>query len=330
MPKPLSEQVVVVIGASSGIGRATALEFARRGARVVAAARNAEALATLVDEITASGGAAVAVPTDVAVPEQVRTLAETAETTYGRIDTLVNAAAVSVYARVEDTTDEEFDRVTRVNYLGQVHGVHAVLPALRRAGGGHLIGIGSGESVRAVPLHAAYTASKFALRSFYDTLRMELVDEGAPISVTTVLPAGIDTPFFEHARSKLGAMPKPPPPVYAAEVVARAVVSAVEHPVREVPVGGAVMQFLLGQKLAPAVTDAVLGLVGPRVQRSDNPDDGTDNLDRPSTGPGRISGAHSGTVLQSSAFTALLGRLRTPGEYVASAVSRTRRRQDES
>lgn len=113
----------------------------------------------------------------------------------------MNAAAVSVWGRVEDITDAEFDRVMRVNFLGQVHGTHAALPALRRAGGGVIIGISSVEGVRAVPLHGPYTASKFALRGFYDCLRMELAQEGAPIAVTTILPASIDTPFFEHARS---------------------------------------------------------------------------------------------------------------------------------
>src|SRR4051794_10053701 len=204
MSRAVHDQVVVVVGASSGIGRASALAFARKGARVVCAARSVQALDTLVDEIGGAGGTAVAVPTDVADAGAVRALAGAAEERFGRIDTWVNNAAIGVWGRVEDITGEEFDRVMRVNFLGQVHGVHAALPALRRAGGGVVIGVASVEGVRAVPLHGPYTASKFALRACYDRLRMELAQEGTPIAVTTILPASIDTPFFEHARSKLG------------------------------------------------------------------------------------------------------------------------------
>ncbi|MDP9398429.1 MAG: SDR family oxidoreductase, partial [Actinomycetota bacterium] len=257
MPKPVADQVVVIAGASSGIGRASALAFAQRGARVVCAARSVDALETLVKEITGAGGTAMSVPTDVADAGAVSALARTAEERYGRIDTWVNAAAVSVWGRVEDITAEEFDRVMRVNFLGHVHGVHAALPAMRRSGGGVIIGISSVEGVRAVPLHGPYTASKWALRALYDSLRVELAQEGAPIAVTTILPASIDTPFFEHARSKLGAMPKPPPPVYAPEIVADAIVYAARHPRREIPVGGSALGFMLGQRFSPALTDAV-------------------------------------------------------------------------
>src|SRR5919107_4032881 len=154
MPRSVSDQVVVIAGASTGIGRARTLAFAARGARVVCAARSAQALDILVTQIRTDGGTAVAVPTDVAEPAEVRALAELAEAQFGRIDTWVNAAAVSVWGRVEDITDAEFDRVMRVNFLGQVHGTHAALPALRRAGGGVIIGISSVEGARAVPCTA--------------------------------------------------------------------------------------------------------------------------------------------------------------------------------
>ncbi len=326
MPRAVSDQVVVIAGASSGIGRAAALAFAARGAKVVCAARNSAALDTLVTEIVTGGGTAVAVRTDVADPAAVRALAEAAEQRYGRIDTWVSNAGVGVWGRVEDITGAEFERVMRVNFLGQVHGAHAALPALRRAGGGVLIGVASAEGARSVPLQSPYTASKFALRAFYDSLRIELAQEGAPIAVTTILPASIDTPFFEHARSKLGVMAKPPPPVYAPEVVADSIVYAAQHPRREILVGGAAALFQLGQRLSPALTDALLSIrrLGEGSQRTDRPDNGVDNLDHPVDEPGRVHGAHSGRVLRHSAFTTLIGRRRRPGEFATQVVRRWR------
>jgi NAD(P)-dependent dehydrogenase (short-subunit alcohol dehydrogenase family) len=329
MPKPVSEQVVVVVGASGGIGRASALKFARGGAKVVCAAQNGDALDGLVQEITTSGGTAVAIPTDVADPEAVRDLAAGARKHFGGVDTWVNAAAVGVWGRVEDISDEEFDRVMRVNFLGHVHAVHAVLPLMRAGGGGVIIGISSVEGVRSVPLHAPYTASKWALRAFYDSLRVELAQDGAPIAITTILPASIDTPFFENSRSKVASMPKPPPPVYAPELVAEAVVRASEHPRREIPVGGAALAFFIGQRLSPALTDAVLSIprLGAGTQQSDRPDNGVDNLDAPVAGTGRVHGAHSGRVLTRSPVTWLAARWLGPGELLTTAVSRLQSRR---
>jgi hypothetical protein len=217
----------------------------------------------------------------------------------------------------------------RVNFLGHVHGVHAVLPALRRAGEGAIIGISSVEGVRAVPLHAPYTASKWALRAFYDTLRMELAQEGVPIAVSTILPAAIDTPFFEHARSKLGAMPKPPPPVYAPELVADAILYTIEHSRREVAVGDAAIGFVTGQRLSPALTDALLSIrrVGAETSKADRPDNGQDNLDAPMDGPGQIHGRYSGQVLRRSPVTELLKHVPRPGEILADTLAVLRRRR---
>jgi NAD(P)-dependent dehydrogenase (short-subunit alcohol dehydrogenase family) len=327
MPKSVSEQVVVIAGASSGIGRAGALAFAARGAKVVCAARGRQALDSLVDTIVADAGKAIAVETDVADPTSVRVLAAAAEDRFGRIDTWVNVAAISVWGRVEEITDEEFDRVMRVNFLGHVHGVRAALPALRRAGGGRIIGVSSVEGVRAVPLHAPYTASKWALRGFYDVLRIELAQEAAPITVSTILPASIDTPFFEHSRSKLGVMPKPPPPVYAPEIVANAIVYTAEHPRREVTVGGAGLGFFVGQYLCPALTDALLSIprLGVDAFRSARPDDGMDNVDTPIPGPGQVHGSYPGQVLRRSLVTAVLSRIPRPGQILTGALTTARR-----
>jgi NAD(P)-dependent dehydrogenase (short-subunit alcohol dehydrogenase family) len=327
MPRPLSDQVVVIVGASSGIGRATALAFAERGAKVVCAARGVQALDTLVQQIKDAGGTAVAVPTDAAAPAAVRALATVAEERFGRIDTWLNAAAVGVWGKVEEISPEEFDRVMRVNFLGHVHGVQAALPALRRAGGGVILGISSLEGVRSVPMQAPYTASKWALRALYDTLRMELAADGEPIAVSTVLPAAINTPFFEHSRSKVGAMPKPPPPVYAPEVVADTIVYTAEHPRREVAVGGVALGFVTAQRLSPALTDAVMSIprLGLAEMTADRPDNGTDNLDAPVEEVGQVHGSYPGTVLRRSAVTDALRHVPRPGDLLTGALSALRR-----
>jgi hypothetical protein len=210
--------------------------------------------------------------------------------------------------------------------------VHAALPALRRAGGGGIIGVSSLEGVRSVPLQSPYTASKWALRALYDTLRMELAAEGAPIAVTTILPAGIDTPFFEHSRSKVGAMPKPPPPVYAPEVVADTIVHAAEHPRREVAVGGVAVGFVAGQRLSPALMDAVMSIprLGVEEMTADRPDNGTDNLDTPLDEPGQVHGTYSGKVLRHSVVTDLLKHVPRPGDLLTGALSTIRRARSDN
>jgi NAD(P)-dependent dehydrogenase (short-subunit alcohol dehydrogenase family) len=317
--RPVTDQAVVVLGASSGIGRATALAFGRRGAQVVVASRGVEALDTLVTELTALGAQAVSVPTDITDEAAVDALARTAEERFGRIDTWVTGPAVSVYGTVADITVAEFRRVMEVNFLGHVAAAKAAVPALERAGGGVLIGIVSVEGYRSMPLHAPYSASKFALRAFYDALRMELADEHSPVAITSILPAGIGTPFFEHSRSKTGAMPKPPPPVYAPELVAEVIVRAAEHPRREIPVGDAALGFLAGQRVSPALTEAVLSVAGPRVQQADRPDDGTDILDTPTPGPGRVRDAFADHLVTSSPLTRAAGALLRPGELLLRA-----------
>ena len=328
MVKPVSEQSVVIVGASSGIGRASALAFADEGAKVVVAARSSDDLDALVAEIHQRGAEGLAVPTDVADPAQLTNVATQAVDRFGGIDTWVNAAAVAVYGRVEETSVEEYERVLQVNVMGQVNGTLAALPHLRARGGGAIIGLGSVESYRAVPLHAAYSMSKFAVRAFYDTLRMELAEEGSSIGVTTILPVGVDTPFFEHARAHQEEMPKPPPPVYAPEVVAAAIVRAAQKPTREVPVGGPALGFLLAQRFSPAMSDAMMAAGGllSRLQKSDRPDNGQDNLDTPMDGTGRTSGGYRGKVMQHSAFTRLIGQRSRPGDVALRVVSRLQRR----
>ena len=273
--KPLSEQIAVVLGASSGIGRESALRLAERGAKLVVAARSEPALQSLADEISARGGDAVAVACDVSVPGQVEAVAETAVRTYGRIDTWVNVAAVLVHARFEDTQPEEFRRLMEINYLGQVHGALAALPRLREAGGGALISVSSVESMVSLPRHSAYSASKHAVEGVIDGLRRDLLADDVPISVTSIKPATVNTPFFTNAAHTMDVEPTGPPPVYQPSVVADCVVHAAEHPVRDLWAGGAARGFAFGQMLAPGLMDRVLARIVPLEQSSKRAPEGS-------------------------------------------------------
>lgn len=281
--KPIAEQVVVIVGASSGIGRACALRFAEKGAKLVVAARDEHGLASLVDEITAKGGQAAYQVCDATQPAEVEAVARLAEQRFGRIDTWVNDAAVSVYALFWETSPEEFRRVMEVNYLGQVNGVLAALPALRRTGGGAIIAISSVESIVSLPLHAAYSASKHAVEGAMDCLRRELIAAGEPISVTSIKPATINTPFFTSSRNKMDVKPKGPSPIYHPDVVADCVLYAAAHPVRDLFAGGAAKMMASAQMLAPKLIDRVLAKTGIPASRTDEPRPGgtEGNLYRP-------------------------------------------------
>ena len=269
--KPITEQVVVIIGAASGIGRECALRFGEKGAKLVVAARDERALATLVDEITAKGGEVAYQVCDATVPEEVEAVARLAEERFGRVDTWVNDAAVSIYAKFWETTPEEFRRVMEVNYLGQVHGCLAALPALRRTGGGAIIAISSVESIVSLPLHSAYSASKHAVEGMVDALRRELMAEHAPISVTSVKPATINTPFFTNSRNTMNVKPKGPSPIYDPGVVADCVLFAAEHPVRDLFAGGAAKMMASTQMRTPRIVDRMLAKSGIPASRTDEP-----------------------------------------------------------
>lgn len=321
MARAISEQVVVIVGASSGIGRTTARMAAERGAKVVAAARSQEDLRSLIDEITQGGGTAIDVAVDVTSETDMRAVAATAVERFGRIDTWVGAAATSVYGRAWDIPAHEYDAVMRTNWLGQVHGALAALPHLR-ASNGTLICIGSVESVRAVPLQAPYTSSKMALRGFCDSLRMDLDADGDAVAVTLVLPAAIDTPFFEHSRSYTDAAPKPPPPVYSPESVARVILAAAEHPRREVVVGGSAFGFLAGQKLAPGLTDRLMTARQSmlRLQQSAAKPTAEDTVDSPVPGSGAERGGHGGRASLTSVVNSARPLTRRAGALGAAAA----------
>jgi len=255
--KKLSEQVMVITGATSGIGLVTARMAARRGARLVVAARAEEALKQLVDEIRAQGGEAEYVVADVGREDDVWNIAKTAHERFGGFDTWVNNAGVSIYGRILDHSTEDMRRLFDTNFWGTVYGSQIAAIHLRRHGGA-LINVGSTVSDRAIPIQGIYSASKHAVKGFTDALRMELEAEGAPISVTLVKPGSIDTPFPENAKNLMEREPTLPPPVYAPETVAEAILHCAEHPVRDVFVGGGGKAMSVMEKYTPRLGDKIM------------------------------------------------------------------------
>jgi short-subunit dehydrogenase len=252
MKRKLEGAVVVITGASSGIGRATALAFARRGSSLVVAARREDALDGLVQECQQIGVRAIAVPTDVADADAVEALAQAAERQFGRIDVWINNAGVYLAGRFEDLPPEDFRRVIEVNFFGCVNGARAALPRLRR-NGGVLINTASVAGTSAYPYFSAYIASKWAVRGFTATLREENLD--SDLDVCAVLPASIDTPLFHHAGNYTGWKMKAQSPVYSPEMVADAMLQCAEHGTREVIVGGAGRFMAAGYFLTPRIAE---------------------------------------------------------------------------
>ncbi len=302
--KSLDQQVLVITGASSGIGLATARMAAQLGARVVLAAREAEQLAEAAADIRAAGGQALDVAADVSDPADLSRLADRAVAEYGGIDTWINNAGLSIYGRIEEVPVEDARRLFDINYWGVVHGSLAALPHLRRSAG-TLINIGSVLSDRSVPLQGHYSASKQAVKGFTDALRMELEEQGDTIAVTLIKPSAIDTPYPEHARNYMAVEPQLPAPVYAPEVVARTVLACAETPRREVTVGGGGRVLSALGRLAPKATDRYMEATMFEGQKSDRPAalDRDDSLYTPAGGPARVRGTYPGHVMKSSAYT---------------------------
>jgi NAD(P)-dependent dehydrogenase (short-subunit alcohol dehydrogenase family) len=301
--KPLNQQVMVITGATSGIGLATAKRAAERGARVVLCSRNEPELQHTVDQIQQRGGTARAVPADVSNPDDVERLATSAVEGFGGLDTWVNNAGVSFFGRLTEVALEDMRQLFEVNFWGTVYGSRAAIPHLKRHGGA-LINLGSVVSDRAIPLQGAYSASKHAVKGFTDTLRMELEEEGAPISVTLIKPSTIDTPYFQHAKNYMEVKPKPLAPVYAPEIVANAILRAAERPVRDITIGGG-GRFLsaLGTAL-PRLTDLYMERAMFKSQRSDLPSEGRPgNLYQPSEQENLERGDYQGHVMRSSVYT---------------------------
>jgi len=300
--KRVNEQVIVITGASSGIGLATARIAAHMGARVVLSSRDEVDLEQAVERIRGDGGVATYVAADVADFDGMKRVATTAVREFGAVDTWVNNAGVSIYGRLTEVGLMEARRLFETNYWGVVNGSLAALPHLR-ARGGALINVGSIASDTGYPLQGHYAASKHAVKGFTDSLRLELEQEGAPVSVTLIQPTAIDTPFLEHARSYLGVEPDHQPPVYAPEVVARAILRSAEHPERNVLVGGGAKLLNTVERFAPRLGDRFKEATSFEAQRSDRPLRGRDTLFRPRPGDAREVGPYEGHVMQSSIYT---------------------------
>ena len=277
---PLHRQVIVITGATSGIGLATARLAAKRGARLVLVARGAAALLELVTEIRAGGGRATGIVGNVTAEEDLERAAAEAIRTFGRIDTWVNNAAVSVYGGCLDVSTVHLHRVMDTNLWGTINGSRVACRHLARQGGA-LINIGSVLSDRAVPLQGVYSASKHAIKAWTDTLRTQLEARGAPVSVTLIKPGPIDTPYAEHAEHYFDEQQQHLPPVYTPRSVARAILHAATRPVRTIYVGSTAYLLALANRISPSATDLFMTHVFIRATGSGRPRRGRPILDGP-------------------------------------------------
>lgn len=281
--RPLDGQSMVITGASSGIGLATARLAAARGARVFLVSRNRLALQALCSEIAQTGGEADYAVADVGEPDEMAQVAQAAIARFGHFDTWVNVAGVAIYAALLETPLAEHERLFRTNYWGVVHGANAALGHLRQRGGA-FITVGSVVSTIGTPILGSYAASKHAVKGYIDSLRIELLAARAPVSVTLIKPSGIGTPLAEHARNHMAHAAKVPPPAYAPDVVAEAILYAASHPVREVVVGGAGALQTLGGLIAPSLMDRISALIIPLLQDPRRRPPRDSNLDAMSRG----------------------------------------------
>lgn len=292
----MGERVVVVTGATGGIGRATARRFGARGDRVAVLARGAEGLESVAREIEETGGRALPVPVDTADFAAVDAAATRIEAELGPIEVWVNDAFTSVFARFTDIAPEEFKRVTEVTYLGFVHGTRAALDRMLPRGRGAIVQIGSAMAYRGIPLQTAYRGAKHAIQGMHEALRAELLHDKANVHVTMVQLPAVNTPQFGWVTSRLPHRAQPVPPIYQPEIAANAVLYAADHPKRrEYWVGGSTVGTLLANAVAPGLLDRYLARTGFDAQQTDEPrePDQPANLWQPADGKrGHDFGAH--------------------------------------
>ncbi len=270
---PRDPQIVVVTGASSGVGRAVARAFGARGARVALVARTIEALDACAREIEDAGGEALVCTADVADAAAVERAAAAAEARWGRIDVWVNAAMATVLAPVENTTPAEYRRVTEVTYLGYVHGTLAALKRMRPRDAGTIVQVGSALAFRSIPLQSAYCAAKAAIRAFTDSLRTELLHDGSAVRLTQVHLPAVNTPQSERQRNKMPKRQQPVPPLFSPEAIAETILWAADHAPRQMLVGMPTLKAVWGQKFIPGLLDRYLARAGWEPQFVDEPND---------------------------------------------------------
>ncbi|HEX3613089.1 MAG TPA: SDR family oxidoreductase [Sporichthyaceae bacterium] len=327
-------RVVVVTGASGGIGRACAQAFAARGDKVALLARGGSGLAGAASDVERAGGTALPIEVDVADAAAVMDAAGRAESEFGPIDVWVNVAFTSVFAPFMQIEPDEFKRVTEVNYLGYVYATRAALTRMLPRDRGAIVQVGSALAYRGIPLQSAYCGSKHAIQGFHDSLRCELLHERSNVSVTMVQMPAVNTPQFSWVLSRMPRRPQPVPPIYQPEVAARAVLYAADHPRRrEYWVGGTTAATLIANKLAAGLLDRYLARTGFSAQQTDEPapPDAPVNLWEPADGPaGQDFGAHGrfddratarSAQLWASQHHGLLGALGA-GVLVAAATAR--------
>jgi NAD(P)-dependent dehydrogenase (short-subunit alcohol dehydrogenase family) len=279
----MSQRVVVITGASAGVGRATAHAFGRMGWKVALISRNAERLEDAAHEVRRAGGSALVLPLDVSDAASVDAAAERVEQALGPIDIWVNAAMATVFAPFHLMTAAEFRRATEVTYLGFVHGTMAALKRMRARDGGTIIQVGSALAYRSVPLQSAYCGAKAAIRGFTDSIRSELIHDGSGVHITMVHMPALNTPQFDWARNKTGRRAQPIPPIFQPEVAARAIIFAATAGRREIYVGGPTLKAVFANMLAPGLLDRVLAKKGYAGQLTDEREmpDRPDNLFEP-------------------------------------------------
>ncbi|HLK31594.1 MAG TPA: SDR family oxidoreductase [Terriglobales bacterium] len=282
-------EVVVITGASAGVGRATVREFARHGADIGLIARGRDGLEGARHEVEDAGGKALVLPTDVADPQQVEKAAALVEEKLGPIDIWVNDAMTSVFSPVKQMTAEEFKRVTEVTYLGYVYGTLTALKRMLPRDRGTIVHVGSALAYRGIPLQAAYCASKHAVLGFHASLRTELLHDKSKVRVTMVQMPALNTPQFGWVKSRLPRKAQPVPPIFQPEVAARAIYYAAHHPQRrEYYVGHSTVQAIVGNKIAPSLLDRYLARTGYDSQQHD----GRDNPHRPDNLWEPVAGDH--------------------------------------
>jgi short-subunit dehydrogenase len=265
--------VVVITGASAGVGRATVREFARHGAYIGLIARGRDGLEQARREVEAAGGRALVLPVDVSHPDEVESAASMVEEKLGPINIWVNNAMVSVFSPVKCMTAEEFRRVTEVTYLGVVHGTMAALKRMLPRDAGNIVQVGSALAYRGIPLQAAYCASKHAIQGFCDSLRTELLHDGSKVNLTMVQMPALNTPQFTWTKNHMPREPQPVPPIYEPEIAARAIYWAAHSRKREIYVAPSTIMAIVGDKIAPGLLDHYLARWGYESQQTDKPAD---------------------------------------------------------